>query len=222
MGCTACTEPRCLWKGALYRTACTEPQCLYKGALYCTACTEPECLYNGALYRTACTEPQCLYKGALYRTACTEPRCLWKGALCLFYLFDSLNCIEPLRFLVLIGIRPLKTRPRYVETSDANTEWRGATFHKSRHCEYCLVWVQVTDTVHFLRQPHLHKHWQTHSQIKWTITEQVKIEVGCIADRGVTAFRSNFSKGHPVVLNIILKWNRIYTSSTQLFYASLI
>jgi len=42
------------------RTACTEPQCLYKGALYLylylyspygpTACTEPQCLYNGALY----------------------------------------------------------------------------------------------------------------------------------------------------------------------------
>ena len=48
MGCTACTEPQCLYKGALYlyltvelylyspvgRTDCTEPQCLYKGALY--------------------------------------------------------------------------------------------------------------------------------------------------------------------------------------------
>ena len=42
------------------RMACTEPQCLYKGALYLylylyspmgrTACTEPQCLYNGALY----------------------------------------------------------------------------------------------------------------------------------------------------------------------------
>jgi len=42
------------------RTACTEPQCLYNGALYLyytstpprdrTACKEPECLYNGALY----------------------------------------------------------------------------------------------------------------------------------------------------------------------------
>jgi hypothetical protein len=50
------------------RTACTEPQCLYKDALYLSACTEPHCLYKGALYRTACTEPQCLYKGALYLT----------------------------------------------------------------------------------------------------------------------------------------------------------
>jgi hypothetical protein len=34
MECMACTEPQCLYKGALYRTACTEPQCVYKGALY--------------------------------------------------------------------------------------------------------------------------------------------------------------------------------------------
>jgi len=55
MGCTACTEPLCLYKGDLYlyllvpllmkeysytsappmgRTACTEPLCLYKGDLY--------------------------------------------------------------------------------------------------------------------------------------------------------------------------------------------
>ena len=60
------------------RTACTDPQCLYNGALTSTptmgrtACTEPQCLYNGALTsiptmgRTACTEPHCLYNGALY------------------------------------------------------------------------------------------------------------------------------------------------------------
>jgi hypothetical protein len=81
MGRTACTEPQCLYKSALYRTACTEPQCLYKSALYRTACREPQCLYKSALYRTACREPQCLYKSALYRTACTEPQCLYKSAL---------------------------------------------------------------------------------------------------------------------------------------------
>ena len=40
------------------RTACTEPQCLYNGALYLY-------LYS-PMGRTACTEPQCLHKGALY------------------------------------------------------------------------------------------------------------------------------------------------------------
>jgi len=46
------------------RTACTEPQCLYKSALYLTV----ELTSIPPMDRTACTEPQCLYKGALYLT----------------------------------------------------------------------------------------------------------------------------------------------------------
>ena len=46
------------------RTACTEPQCLYKGALYLYLTVELY-LYS-PMDRTACTEPQCLYNGALY------------------------------------------------------------------------------------------------------------------------------------------------------------
>jgi len=42
------------------RTACTEPQCLYNGALNFTY------TYISPLCRTACTEPHCLYNGALY------------------------------------------------------------------------------------------------------------------------------------------------------------
>ena len=61
------------------RTACTEPQCLYKGALYLTlsACTVelyryspygPYSLYRASVPVQGCTlpYPQCLYKGALY------------------------------------------------------------------------------------------------------------------------------------------------------------
>jgi len=44
------------------RTACTEPQCLCKGALYLTV----ELYSTPPMGRTACTEPQCLCKGALY------------------------------------------------------------------------------------------------------------------------------------------------------------
>jgi hypothetical protein len=44
------------------RTACTEPQCLYNGALYLTYSYTS----TPRMGRTACTEPQCLYKGALY------------------------------------------------------------------------------------------------------------------------------------------------------------
>ena len=76
------------------RTACTEPQCLYKGALYLysraipllplwavwpvqslSACTRVhftlQYSYTSTppVGRTACTEPQCLYKGALYSIA---------------------------------------------------------------------------------------------------------------------------------------------------------
>ena len=82
MGRTTCTEPQCLYNGALYlyvpycksytstppmgRTACTEPQCLYNGALYLY---EPYCKSYNFTPPTgcaACTEPQCLYSGALY------------------------------------------------------------------------------------------------------------------------------------------------------------
>jgi len=42
------------------RTACTEPQCLYNGALYLYLYLYPP------MDRTACTEPQCLYNGPLY------------------------------------------------------------------------------------------------------------------------------------------------------------
>jgi len=77
------------------RTACTEPQCLYKGALYlyltvelylyspmgCTACTEPQCLYKGALYLYLTVElylyspygPYGLYKDSVPVQGCTLP-----------------------------------------------------------------------------------------------------------------------------------------------------
>ena len=88
MGRTACTEPQCLYKGALYllmpwsrksiaipllptmgRTACTEPQCLYKGALYLLVLWSRKSIpipLLPTMGRTACTEPQCLYRGGLY------------------------------------------------------------------------------------------------------------------------------------------------------------
>ena len=48
------------------RTACTEPQCLYKGALYLYLTVELYLYPPPSMGRTACTEPQCLYNGALY------------------------------------------------------------------------------------------------------------------------------------------------------------
>ena len=61
----------------MVRTACTEPQCLYKGALYLTSvpvqgCTLP---YLGACTRVHFTLPRCLYKGALYLTSVPAQGC---------------------------------------------------------------------------------------------------------------------------------------------------
>ena len=89
MGRTACREPQCLYKGALYHTsvpvqgctlpylsACTRvhftlPQCLYKGALYLASVPVQGCIlpYLSACTRVHFTLPQCLYKGALYLTS---------------------------------------------------------------------------------------------------------------------------------------------------------
>ena len=65
------------------RTACTEPQCLYNGALYLystppmgrTACTEPQCLYNGALYLYLYSPygPYGLYRASVPVPECTLP-----------------------------------------------------------------------------------------------------------------------------------------------------
>ena len=53
------------------RTACTEPQCLYKGAVYLTSVPVQGCSlpYLSACTRAHFTLPQCLYKGALYLTS---------------------------------------------------------------------------------------------------------------------------------------------------------
>ena len=49
------------------RKACTEPQCLYNGALPSSAVVKKEYSYTSTppMGRKACTEPQCLYNGEL-------------------------------------------------------------------------------------------------------------------------------------------------------------
>ena len=54
------------------RTACTEPQCLYKGALYLYSRAIPLLLLWAV---RACTEPQCLYKGDLYLYSSIRETC---------------------------------------------------------------------------------------------------------------------------------------------------
>ena len=77
MGRTACTEPQCLYNGALYLYLTVElylysPYGLYglhRASVPVQGCTLP---YSRAIPllppmgRKACTDPQCLYKGDLY------------------------------------------------------------------------------------------------------------------------------------------------------------
>ena len=79
MGRTACTEPQCPYKSALYlylrvelylyspmgHTACTEPQCMYKGALYLYLTVE--------LYLYSPCGPYGLYRALLTVQRCTSP-----------------------------------------------------------------------------------------------------------------------------------------------------
>jgi len=76
MGRTACTEPQCLYKGALYLYLTVElylyspfgPYGLYRASVPVQGSTLPLPYLTSTppIVRTACTEPQCLYKGALY------------------------------------------------------------------------------------------------------------------------------------------------------------
>ena len=106
MGRTACTEPQCLYKGALYLYLTVElylyspygPYGLYRASVPVQGCTLP-LPYSRAMpllplwavrpveSLSACTRVhftlQYSYTSTppMGRTACTEPRCLYKGAL---------------------------------------------------------------------------------------------------------------------------------------------
>ena len=113
MGRTACTEPQCLYKGALYLTvelylySSYGPYGLYRASVPVQGCTLP---YSRALpllplwavrpvqSLSACTRVhftlQYSYTSTppVGRTACTEPQCLYKGAL---YLTVELYLYSP-------------------------------------------------------------------------------------------------------------------------------
>ena len=102
MGRQTCTEPQCLYNGALPSSTVVKKEYSYTSTppMGRTACTEPQCLYNGALpsstvvkkeYSYTCTPP-------MGRTACTEPQCLYKGALYL-YLYST-----PLETYLDVGV----------------------------------------------------------------------------------------------------------------------
>jgi len=111
VGRTACTEPQCLYKGALYLTvelylySPYGPYSLYRASVFVQGCTLP---YSRAIpllplwavqpvqSLSACTRVtftlQYSYTSTppMGRTACTEPQCLYKGALYLYlYLLNT-------------------------------------------------------------------------------------------------------------------------------------
>ena len=100
MGCTACTEPQCLYKGALYLYLTVElylyslygPYGLYRASVPVQGCTLP--LPNSRaipllpLWAVRPVQSQCLYKGALYLYLTVElylyspygPYCLYRAS----------------------------------------------------------------------------------------------------------------------------------------------
>ena len=107
-----CTEPQCVYKGALYRASVRVKGCTVQSLSACTRvhCTEPLCLYKGALYRASvrvqgctvqslsacarvhCTEPQCVCKGALYRASMRVQGCTVQS----LSACTRVHCTEPL------------------------------------------------------------------------------------------------------------------------------
>ena len=105
MGRTACIEPQCLYKGALYLYLylCSTygPYGLYRASVPVQGCTLPlpiPLLHLWAVRPvqslSACTRLRFnfTYTSAppMVRTACTEPQCMYKGALYLYlYLYST-------------------------------------------------------------------------------------------------------------------------------------
>ena len=102
MGRTACTEPQCLYKGALYLYLYLYshygPYGLYRASVPVQRCTVPLTIPLLPLWAvrpvhslSAFTTVHCTFTYTstpiMGRTACTEPECLYNGAL---YLYLSL------------------------------------------------------------------------------------------------------------------------------------
>ena len=107
MGRTACTEPQCLYKGALYLYLTVElylyypygPYGLYRASVPVQGCTLPLpksravpllplWAVRPVQSLSVCTRVHFTFTytstPAMARTACTEPQCLYKGALYLY------------------------------------------------------------------------------------------------------------------------------------------
>ena len=135
MGRTACTEPQCLYKGALYLTielylySPYGPYGLYRASVPALGCTLP---YSRAIpllplwavrpaqSLSTCTRVhfslQQSYTSTppMGRTACTEPQCLYKGALYLsFLLRKTTKCLSKNSRCLRGGYLPNKSQARH-------------------------------------------------------------------------------------------------------------
>ena len=104
MGRTACTEPQCLYKGALYLYLYLYspygPYGLYRASVPVQRCTValpipllPLWTVRPVQTLSACTTVHCTFTYTstppMGRKACTEPQCLYNGALYLYlYLYS--------------------------------------------------------------------------------------------------------------------------------------
>ena len=99
MGRRACTEPQCLYKGALYLYLYLYspygPYGLYRASVTVQGCTLPLplpllplCAVRPVQSLSACTGVHFTFTYTstppMCRTACTEPQCLYRGALYLY------------------------------------------------------------------------------------------------------------------------------------------
>ena len=83
MGRTACTEPQCLYKGALYLTSVPVQGCTLPYLVPVQGCTLP--------YLSACTRVHFTLPSACTRVHFTLPQCLYKGAI---YFFSVINVLH--------------------------------------------------------------------------------------------------------------------------------
>jgi len=102
MGRTACTEPQCMYKGALYLYLYLyspyRPYALYRASVPVQRCTLPlpipllpRWAVRSLQSLSACTKVHFTFTYTstppMGRTACTEPQCMYKGALYLYLYF---------------------------------------------------------------------------------------------------------------------------------------
>jgi hypothetical protein len=141
MGRTACTEPQCLYKGALYLTSVPVQVCTLP---YLSACTGVHFTLPQCLTRVQFSLPQCLYKGALYLTSVPVQRgTLPYLSACTTVHFTLPQCLTRVYFTYLSACTGVHfTLPQCL--------YKGALYLTSVPVQRCtLPYLSACTTVHF-------------------------------------------------------------------------